>query len=159
MISENRPDRPDILRLRHHSNDLFALVGATAEHLGLDPAFVEKDFWVTELLRSLSRPLPDNSGGQDVAVVFKGGTSLSKVYRLVDRFSEDVDILLVCESVGMGQRDRVLKYLCARVEADLDRVERRTRLRSEWTVNGVTDRFFDYVPKGTRPASPDQSGR
>ncbi|MHB1710724.1 MAG: nucleotidyl transferase AbiEii/AbiGii toxin family protein [Acidimicrobiales bacterium] len=65
---------------------------------------------MTKLLRSLIRPLPDNSGGSHVAVVFKGGTSLSKVYRLVDRFSEDVDILLVCESVGTGQRDRVLKY-------------------------------------------------
>jgi hypothetical protein len=57
MISENSPDRPDILRLRHHPDDLFALVGATAEHLRLDPAFVEKDFWVTELLRSLIRPM------------------------------------------------------------------------------------------------------
>src|ERR1019366_2908326 len=40
----------------------------------------------------------------------------------------------------------------------LRRVERRTRLRAEWTADGVTHRFFDYVPKGTRPASPDQSG-
>lgn len=40
----------------------------------------------------------------------------------------------------------------------LRRIERRTRLRAEWTANGVTHRFFDYVPKGTRPASPDQSG-
>jgi hypothetical protein len=43
--------------------------------------------------------------------------------------------------------------------SSLRRVERRTRLRAEWTANGVTDRYFDYVPKGTRPASPDQSGR
>lgn len=34
----------------------------------------------------------------------------------------------------------------------LRRVERRTRLRAEWTAGGVTRRFFDYVPKGTRPA-------
>ncbi|MGO9584198.1 MAG: hypothetical protein ACLP36_15485 [Acidimicrobiales bacterium] len=34
----------------------------------------------------------------------------------------------------------------------LRRVERRTRLRAEWTANGETNRFFDYVPKGTRPA-------
>jgi len=40
----------------------------------------------------------------------------------------------------------------------LRRVERRTRLRAEWTASGVTHRFFDYVLKGTRPASPDQSG-
>jgi hypothetical protein len=34
----------------------------------------------------------------------------------------------------------------------LRRVERRTRLRSAWTADGVTERFFDYVPKGSRPA-------
>ena len=33
----------------------------------------------------------------------------------------------------------------------LRRSERRTRLRAEWTSAGVTHRFFDYVPKGTRP--------
>ena len=32
----------------------------------------------------------------------------------------------------------------------LRRVERRTRLRAEWTFDGVTERFFDYVPKGSR---------
>jgi hypothetical protein len=33
---------------------------------------------------------------------------------------------------------------------ELRRVERKTRLRAEWTVGGVTERFFDYVPKGRR---------
>jgi hypothetical protein len=41
----------------------------------------------------------------------------------------------------------------------LRRVERRTRLRAEWTANGVTHRFFDYVTKGTRRVSPDQSAK
>ncbi|MGA3152361.1 MAG: hypothetical protein ACLPN6_25775 [Streptosporangiaceae bacterium] len=36
----------------------------------------------------------------------------------------------------------------------LRRAERRTRLRAEWTAGGMTERFFDYVPKGTRPALP-----
>jgi hypothetical protein len=35
---------------------------------------------------------------------------------------------------------------------ELRRAERKTRLRAEWTVNGVTERFFDYVPKGDRRA-------
>jgi putative acetyltransferase len=39
----------------------------------------------------------------------------------------------------------------------LRRVERRTRLRAEWTGGGEVHRFFDYVPKGTRPAPPDES--
>ena len=37
----------------------------------------------------------------------------------------------------------------------LRRVERRTRLRAEWTTGGVTVRFFDYVSKDCRPASRD----
>jgi hypothetical protein len=36
----------------------------------------------------------------------------------------------------------------------LRRVERRTRLRAEWTAGGVTERFFDYALKGTRSAGP-----
>jgi hypothetical protein len=34
--------------------------------------------------------------------------------------------------------------------SQMRRVERRTRLRAEWTADGVTERFFDYVPKGRR---------
>jgi hypothetical protein len=34
----------------------------------------------------------------------------------------------------------------------LRRAERRTRLRADWAAGGTTERFFDYVPKGTRPA-------
>lgn len=34
---------------------------------------------------------------------------------------------------------------------DLRRIERRTRLRAEWSAEGTTERFFDYVPKGRRP--------
>jgi hypothetical protein len=42
----------------------------------------------------------------------------------------------------------------------LRRVERRTRWRAEWTTNGTTFRFFDYVPKGDRPAGNERrSGR
>lgn len=35
----------------------------------------------------------------------------------------------------------------------LRRAEKRTRLRSEWTAEGVTEKFFDYVPKGRRPSA------
>lgn len=36
--------------------------------------------------------------------------------------------------------------------SELRRAEKRTRLRAEWTCEGVTERFFDYVPKGTTRA-------
>jgi hypothetical protein len=38
--------------------------------------------------------------------------------------------------------------------SELRRVERRTRLRAAWTAGGVTERFFDYVPKSGRSAPP-----
>lgn len=54
--------------------------------LGLHPLSVEKDLWVTTVLQVLfSLPYAE-------ALVFKGGSSLSKVWNLIDRFSEDVDI-------------------------------------------------------------------
>ncbi|MEO6503171.1 MAG: nucleotidyl transferase AbiEii/AbiGii toxin family protein [Jatrophihabitantaceae bacterium] len=66
------------------------------------PLVIEKDFWATEILRALSTPqqLPaPNKSAHPVAVrpVFKGGTSLSKAYQIIERFSEDIDIFLAIE--------------------------------------------------------------
>ena len=105
-------------KLRDREADFRALIGAASDDTGLDTAFVEKDYWVTELLRSLSRELPgDQSGTQ---VLFKGGTSLSKAYRIIERFSEDVDVL-VRPPAGFGKArvDRILKDLVERAELDL----------------------------------------
>lgn len=52
---------------------------------------------------------------------------------------------------GASARDLNRSLLSA-----LRRVERRTRLRSEWTTAGTTERFFDYVAKGARSAPPAQ---
>ena len=63
--------------------------------LHLNAVILEKDFWVSWLLRLLfAQP--------ELApfLVFKGGTSLSKVFGVIDRFSEDIDLCLVPEFVG-----------------------------------------------------------
>ena len=101
-------------RLRQHPDDLAALVSQTSDAVGIPAAFVEKDFWVVELLRSVSTPL------DGAFAVFKGGTSLSKAYGLVQRFSEDVDILLVAPGGSERQRDRLLKAICERVESGME---------------------------------------
>ena len=56
---------------------------------GTTPAVVEKDFWVTWVLNRLF-------GEPELRqlLMFKGGTSLSKVYNLIERFSEDIDLVL-----------------------------------------------------------------
>ncbi len=68
-------------------NELFAL---TAERRGMrSGAIVEKDFWVTWVLgRLFASPL------LGTRILFKGGTSLSKVFGLIERFSEDIDLIL-----------------------------------------------------------------
>ncbi|HYA71355.1 MAG TPA: hypothetical protein VEH28_08340 [Thermoplasmata archaeon] len=48
---------------------------------------------------------------------------------------------------GSSARDLNRTFL-----SELRRVEKRTRLRAEWTCNGVTERFFDYVAKGKQRA-------
>lgn len=67
-------------------SDLFT---ETAARMGTTPAVVEKDFWVTWVLHRLF-------GEAELArlLMFKGGTSLSKAYGLIQRFSEDIDLIL-----------------------------------------------------------------
>ena len=60
----------------------------TANRLGAPVGNIEKDFWVCWTLEALYHQLP---GGQP-RLLFKGGTSLSKAYGLIERFSEDIDV-------------------------------------------------------------------
>ena len=100
-------------RLRQHPDDLDALVARTATARKLPPAYVEKDFWVTEVLRAAvaEREVPMSDGStQRVTFLFKGGTSLSRVFGIVDRFSEDIDLLAVFpHGASANARHTVLK--------------------------------------------------
>ncbi|MDO9224915.1 MAG: nucleotidyl transferase AbiEii/AbiGii toxin family protein [Pseudomonadota bacterium] len=70
----------------HQRGELFS---ETAARLGMTPAVVEKDFWVCWVLERVFR---EPELGR--LLMFKGGTSLSKAYGLIERFSEDVDLIL-----------------------------------------------------------------
>lgn len=72
----------------HQNPEFGEILLATAQQLGLPEAFVEKDYWVTHVLRALA----DSPYREQL--VFKGGTALSKAYGLVERFSEDVDLAI-----------------------------------------------------------------
>ena len=67
------------------------------DKLGLPPATIEKDFWVCWTLKKLF-DLPE-WGSQ---LTFKGGTSLSKGWALIERFSEDIDIVINRDALGFG---------------------------------------------------------
>ncbi len=80
---------------------------------------VEKDWWVTTVLEALFS-LPFSS-----QLSFKGGTSLSKCWKLINRFSEDIDITITREQLGFSGvlsknqiNDRVRRALCAFVREE-----------------------------------------
>ena len=81
--------------------DVFA---AAAARLDTVATHVEKDFWVCLVLDLLFGGLPE----KHPALLFKGGTSLSKAFGLIDRLSEDIDLVVDRESLGFtGDRDPI----------------------------------------------------
>jgi len=68
----------------HEHDDFVDLIRIVADERKVLPELVEKDYWVTRALHGLSR--------QEFNFEIKGGTSLSKGYALINRFSEDIDM-------------------------------------------------------------------
>jgi hypothetical protein len=68
---------------------------ATANHLGVPLSNIEKDFWICWILDLLFNSRNPNKP----RLLFKGGTSLSKAYSLISRFSEDIDITVFREDI------------------------------------------------------------
>lgn len=73
----------------HENNQLFRqAVQFTAQQMNLPEIYIEKDYWVTCALRAI---FSDSIGKE---TVFKGGTALLKCFHLIERFSEDIDLVV-----------------------------------------------------------------
>lgn len=71
-------------------------INSVALSSGLPPSSIEKDWWVTQVLKAL------HSLSYSKHIAFKGGTSLSKCWNLIERFSEDIDIAISREYLGFS---------------------------------------------------------
>ena len=95
----------------HKDKESFDIaIRAASRHFNVSPAIIEKDYYVTLVLRELAKQVPD--------LLFKGGTSLSKCYKIIDRFSEDIDITLDSEHQSQGKRKN-LKYTIVEICSNL----------------------------------------
>jgi len=91
------------MNLHNDEENYQALITKTSEYMKIPEFFIEKDYWVTYLLCNLSQSRYVND------IVFKGGTSLSKAYGCIDRFSEDIDLALAEPSLGDAKRKTLMK--------------------------------------------------
>ncbi len=102
----------------HENQKLFIqLLNFSANTLKIRPEFIEKDYWITHALQRMAQ----NENADKV--VFKGGTSLSKAYRLTNRFSEDIDIAIVdADSFSKNQLKMLIKRLAKDMASDLQEI-------------------------------------
>ena len=94
----------------HSDRDLFReVILRASEAMGVDSGIIEKDYYVTMFLKALVKRQPQ--------IIFKGGTSLSKCYKLIQRFSEDIDLNLEYEQRPTeGQRKHLKKNIVATID-------------------------------------------
>jgi len=76
----------------HEDAEFGRLLDIVARETGIAAALIEKDYWVTHALWALH--------GSGLEIWFKGGTSLSKGFAIIQRFSEDLDLMIERGSVG-----------------------------------------------------------
>ena len=103
------------------------LLQASSEDLKIPVQLIEKDYYISAILRALSK------SAYSQRVVFKGGTSLSKAYQLIDRFSEDVDFAVISGDMRGNQVKMLL-----------------SKLMKEVTKGFTEDTSFAGISKGSR---------
>jgi len=115
--------------------------------LGLSAQMIEKDFWVCWSLRRLFS-LAEFRG----RLTFKGGTSLSKVYRAIDRFSEDVDVAIERKLLGFGGDNDPEKGVSGKEQ------QRRINRLKEACQAAVVDRLQPQLREAIMAALGEQTG-
>jgi hypothetical protein len=99
-----------------------AIIEEVAQIKGISEAFVEKDWYVTQVIRLIT-----SISFQDFALVFTGGTALSKAHGIIQRFSEDIDFRVIAPNLAeqsKSQQSRTLsafkKAVVVILQADFD---------------------------------------
>lgn len=96
----------------HDDKEIFKeIIEQVAAETGRTEIIIEKDYYVTMLLKNLANKLSN--------VVFKGGTSLSKGYKIINRFSEDIDITFD-EHLGEARRKKLKNNILKGISDELN---------------------------------------
>lgn len=123
--------------LHKENRELFRdAILLASEKMGVSEDIVEKDYYVTLILKKLSLI--------EYPVVFKGGTSLSKAFHVIDRFSEDIDITFT-EHLGEARRKKLKYNVLKKIGDELGLVIRNfDSIESDKNLNHY-DFYYDSV--------------
>ena len=120
-------------------NEKIELINQMHEETKLPQVIIEKDLWVTAVLRALfALPYAEN-------LSFKGGTSLSKCWNLIERFSEDVDIAINREYFGFHGDSFTTKQISKTLRKSTCKFIRDTLqfdLKKQLIANGIPENLF-----------------
>lgn len=84
------------MNLHNNLLEFEILISHASEYYEIAKEIVEKDYYVTLILKVTKERIPN--------MIFKGGTSLSKCHKIIDRFSEDIDLTLDREYLTQSKR-------------------------------------------------------
>jgi len=151
----------DLYRDPQKHDELKAILnlGAQKHPAGLAQNFLEKDIWVAEALRLL---YDENLLGAH-STAFKGGTALSKCWRAIERFSEDIDLSIHWSDLA-GEPDEIAAWEQSTQSNSQKKKfrDRQTKLLTEWSENLVdrlNERLAEYEIEGLRAElEPDSKG-
>lgn len=111
----------------HNNKDQFQdAIELAYEQTGIMAQAIEKDYYVTMLLRLLSEKMP--------YIVFKGGTSLSKCHKVIKRFSEDIDITIDTQ-ISQGQKKKIKQAIVSSADELGMNIENLDETRSRRDYN------------------------
>ena len=120
------------MRLHKNKDDFTEAVQAVSRGLNISPALIEKDYYVTLVLKRINEEI---SG-----LIFKGGTSLSKCHKAINRFSEDIDLTLDSEHLTEGQKKIVkptIVKICEELGLTINNLE-NTRSRRDYNCYQIS---------------------
>jgi len=137
--------------LKRPENKRIEVFNTIAAKLRIHSVSVEKDEWVTAVIRALfSLPYAEH-------LLFKGGTSLSKCWHLIERFSEDVDIAINREFLGFSEelsnnqiRNKLRKVSCSFIRENLT-----VDLAKELENQGINPDLFSIIVNVTEDTTKD----
>ena len=94
----------------HNDRETFEqVILKVANETGIEPSIIEKDYYVTLFLKRIVQLQPN--------IIFKGGTSLSKCYKVINRFSEDIDLNIDTQSKPTeGQRKKLKENIVSIID-------------------------------------------